>query len=55
MQEAGKLEDKLNRASNEEEKEAIFRGLEITQTKINLVYSRRVRQKNLMWWLFTIN
>ena len=46
MQEAGKLEGKLSRASNEEERRVLSQELEITQTKRDLAYSRRVKQRN---------
>ena len=49
MQEAGELEGKLSRASNEEERRVLSQELEITQTKRNLAGSRAVRQRNLMW------
>ena len=49
MQEAGELEYKLSRASNEEERRVLSQKLEITQTKKDLADSRYVRQKNLMW------
>ena len=49
MQEVGKLQGELSRASNEEERRALSQELEITQTKRDLAISRRVRQKNMMW------
>ena len=49
MQEEGKLRDKLREAKDEEERKVIFRELEITEAKGELVYSRKVIQRNLMW------
>ena len=43
MQEAGKLQGKLSRASNEEERRVFSRELEITKTKRDLANSRVVR------------
>ena len=48
MQEAGELQGKLSRASNEEESKVISGELEITETMRDLADSRRVRQRNLM-------
>ena len=46
MQEAGELQGKLSRASNEEERRVLSRELEITQIKRDLADSRAVRQRN---------
>ena len=46
MQEAGELEGKLSRASNEEERRVLSRKLEINQTKKDLAESRYVRWIN---------
>ena len=46
MQAARELQGKLSRASNEEQRRAITRELEITKTKRSLAESRVVRQRN---------
>ena len=48
MQEVAKLQEKLSKAKDEEERKVISRETEITETKRQLANSRRVRQRNLM-------
>ena len=48
MQEVAKLQEKLSKAKDEEERKVISREMEITETKSQLANSRRVRQRNLM-------
>ena len=48
MQEVAKLEEKLSKAKDEEERKVIFREMEITETKSQLANSRWVRQRNLI-------
>ena len=48
MQEVAKLQEKLSKAKDEEERKVISREIEITETKSQLAESRYVRQRNLM-------
>ena len=48
MQEVAKLEEKLSKAKDEEERKVISREIEISESKRQLALSRRVRQRNLM-------
>ena len=48
MQEVAKLQEKLSKAKDEEERKVISREMEITNTKSQLANSRAVRQRNLM-------
>ena len=48
MQEVAKLQEKLSKAKDEEERKVISREMEITKTKIQLANLREVRQRNLM-------
>ena len=45
MQEVEKLQEKLSKAKDEEERKVISREMEITETNRQLATSRRVRQK----------
>ena len=48
MQEVAKLQEKLSKTKDEEERKVISREMEITETKRQLAFSRKVRQRNLM-------
>ena len=48
MQEVAKLQEKLSKAKDEEERKVISQEMEITETKRQLANSREVRQRNLM-------
>ena len=48
MQEVAKLQEKLSKAKDEEERKVISREIEITEAKRQLANSRAVRQRNLM-------
>ena len=48
MQELAKLQEKLSKAKDEEERKVISQEMEITETNRQLANSRFVRQRNLM-------
>ena len=49
MQEAEALRKKQRIVKDEEERKLISRELDVAMAKSQLAFSRRVRQRNLMW------